>query len=47
VGLSLVETEFRPNGAEAGSVYGIFEEFSGWDGAGGERAFRVKAVGLG
>jgi hypothetical protein len=26
---------------------GIFGEFSGWDGAGGEGAFRVKAVGLG
>jgi hypothetical protein len=25
----------------------IFGEFSGWDGAGGEVAFRVKAVGLG
>jgi hypothetical protein len=25
----------------------IFGEFSGWDGAGGEGAFRVKAVGLG
>jgi hypothetical protein len=25
---------------------GIFGEFSGWDGAGGGKAFRVKAVGL-
>ena len=25
----------------------IFGEFSGWDGAGGGGAFRVKAVGLG
>jgi len=29
------------------SGLGIFAAFSGWDGAGGERAFRVKAVGLG
>ncbi len=29
------------------NVAGIFAAFSGWDGAGGERAFRVKAVGLG
>src|SRR5206468_7375372 len=26
---------------------GIFAECSGWDGAGGERVFRVKVVGLG
>jgi hypothetical protein len=29
------------------SIFRIFGEFSGWDGAGGEVAFRVKAVGLG
>lgn len=28
-------------------IVGIFGEFSGWDGAGGEGAVRVKAVGLG